>query len=90
MGPDGGGADADAAVTEADVFEQNAGYQAAYSRLAAPEGAAEDPVAGVGDVEAFVGAALVRAVREDAALGARVRAGDAAFVERLAAAGYVV
>lgn len=80
MGPDGGGADADAAVTEADVFEQNAGYQAAYSRLAAPEGAAEDPVAGVGDVEAFVGAALVRAVR----------AGDAAFVERLAAAGYVV
>jgi exportin-2 (importin alpha re-exporter) len=36
--------DADAGLTTIDHEEQNAGYQAAYSRLAASESAAVDPV----------------------------------------------
>jgi len=41
--------DLDAGLTAIDHEEQNAGYQAAYSRLAASEGAAIDPVGYVDD-----------------------------------------
>ena len=44
-------------LTETDYEEQRAGYQAAYSRLAAPESGPDDPVGYVGDV----GAVQVRA-----------------------------
>ena len=39
--------------TEIDYEEQTAGYQAAYSQLAASESGPVDPVANVGDVTAF-------------------------------------
>lgn len=41
--------DADAGLTAIDHEEQNAGYQAAYSRLAASESVAVDPVGYVND-----------------------------------------
>ena len=41
--------DPDAGLTAIDHEEQNAGYQAAYSRLAASENAAVDPVGYVND-----------------------------------------
>lgn len=45
-------------MTEIDYEEQTAGYQAAYSRLAASESGPVDPVAYVGDVRAVLGRAL--------------------------------
>jgi exportin-2 (importin alpha re-exporter) len=45
----GGDEDADAGLTAIDHEEQNAGYQAAYSRLAATESVAVDPVGYVND-----------------------------------------
>jgi len=45
-------------LTEIDYEEQTAGYQAAYSRLAASEGGPIDAVGYVGDVRAFLGKAL--------------------------------
>ena len=45
-------------VTEIDYEEQTAGYQAAYSRLAASESAPVDPVGYVTDVRAFLGRRL--------------------------------
>ncbi|KAL1949825.1 hypothetical protein VTO73DRAFT_8706 [Trametes versicolor] len=47
--------DPDAGLTQIDYEEQTAGYQAAYSRLAAAETAPVDPVAHVRDLPAFVG-----------------------------------
>ncbi|KAH7929305.1 Cse1-domain-containing protein [Leucogyrophana mollusca] len=51
-------ADASAGLTEIDYEEQTAGYQAAYSRLAASESAPVDPVAYVRDPREFLSAAL--------------------------------
>ena len=45
----GGEDDADAGLTAIDHEEQNAGYQAAYSRLAASESVTVDPVRDVND-----------------------------------------
>ncbi|KAF8452427.1 CAS/CSE protein [Boletus edulis BED1] len=45
-------------LTEIDYEEQTAGYQAAYSRLAASESGPVDPMMYVGDVRAFLGRAL--------------------------------
>ena len=42
-------------MTEIDYEEQTAGYQAAYSRLAASESGPDDPVGYVGDMRAFFG-----------------------------------
>jgi exportin-2 (importin alpha re-exporter) len=60
--------DLDAAFTAVDVEEQNAGYQAAYSRLAASEGSAPDPVADIADARAWVEAELACAMVEDEGL----------------------
>lgn len=46
-------------ITEIDYEEQTAGYQAAYSRLAASEAAEEDPVAYVRDPQEFLGQQLM-------------------------------
>lgn len=94
-------ADADAAFTAIDLEEQNAGYQAAYSRLAASEVASldQDPVRDIVDAQVYVGQELVRAVREE---GDRGTAGVKAligrceeevvgpFVKGLADGGYVI
>lgn len=52
--------DPDAGLTIIDHEEQNAGYQAAYSRLAASESAPVDPVAHVGDPRELLNAELDR------------------------------
>ncbi|KZT24288.1 hypothetical protein NEOLEDRAFT_1179287 [Neolentinus lepideus HHB14362 ss-1] len=46
-------ADAEIDFTELDYEEQTTGYQSAYSRLAASEGPAIDPVAGVEDAQEY-------------------------------------
>lgn len=79
-------------LTEIDYEEQSAGYQAAYSRLAASESAPVDPVAYVGDVRAFLGRGLARLERES--LVGFVRAceddGVRVFLEGLVRDGYLV
>ncbi|KAG1767590.1 CAS/CSE protein [Suillus placidus] len=78
-------------ITEIDSEEQTAGYQAAYSRLAAADGVPVDPVAYVRDPRDFLGQALVKA-------GPRVKellvAGDEKvvqpFVQALVASGYAI
>lgn len=50
-----------AGATEIDVEEANAGYQAAYARLAASESARADPAAAVPDENAFLKSALAAA-----------------------------
>jgi exportin-2 (importin alpha re-exporter) len=81
-------------MTEIDYEEQTAGYQAAYSRLAASESAAVDPVAYVGDVQAYLGQELVRASRADGRIKELLQAGSpevvSQFVQSLAMAGYVL
>ncbi|KAG6331701.1 hypothetical protein ID866_7388 [Astraeus odoratus] len=75
-------------LTEIDYEEQTAGYQAAYSRLAAAETAPVDPVAYVKDPKAFLGQALSRT-----RVGTLVAACDPtaqSFVQGLAAQGYVI
>jgi exportin-2 (importin alpha re-exporter) len=52
--------DPDAGFTIIDHEEQNAGYQAAYSRLAASESAPVDPVAHVGDPRELLSTELDR------------------------------
>lgn len=89
------GTDADATsggLTEIDYEEQSAGYQAAYSRLAASESGPVDPVAYVGDVRAFLGRALARV--DKGVLVGLVRGcegeGVGAFLEGLMREGYLV
>lgn len=57
--------DADIAFTQVDIEEQTAGYQAAYSRLAASEAPPTDPTAHIPNPHAYLGQELTRAVRED-------------------------
>jgi exportin-2 (importin alpha re-exporter) len=73
--------DTDAAFTAIDLEEQNAGYQAAYSRLAASEVTSpdQDPVRDIADVQGYVGQELVRATREEGDWGV---GGVKALVER--------
>jgi exportin-2 (importin alpha re-exporter) len=52
-------------ITEVDYEEATAGYQAAYSRLAASETAPVDPVAYVRDPRAYVQQQLQRASQAD-------------------------
>ncbi|KAI5826864.1 Cse1-domain-containing protein [Schizophyllum commune Tattone D] len=87
--------DPDAGITEIDYEEQTAGYQAAYSKLAASETHEPDPVGYVNDVQTFVGTQLVKL--SQAAGQAKVRemlmatgAPSQAFVQKLAAAGFAV
>ncbi|KAI6026014.1 CAS/CSE protein [Pisolithus marmoratus] len=76
-------------LTEIDYEEQTAGYQAAYSRLAAAESATIDPVAYVKDPKEFLGRALSRT-----RVGTLIAACDPGtaqpFVQGLAAEGFVI
>ncbi|KAG2131005.1 CAS/CSE protein [Suillus clintonianus] len=78
-------------ITEIDFEEQTAGYQAAYSRLAAADGAPVDPVAYVRNPQDFLGQALVKA---DPRVKGLLAAGDAKvvqpFLQALAASGYAI
>ena len=84
--------DPDAGLTAVDFEEQNAGYQAAYSRLAAAEGAAPDPVAYVRDPRDFLGQELVRLAKADPRVKTLLGAdpGVAPFLQALAGAGYSI
>ncbi|KAI0321195.1 Cse1-domain-containing protein [Amylostereum chailletii] len=86
--------DTGAGVTDIDLEEQSAGYQAAYSRLATADAAPVDPVAHVGDVQAFVGQEMVKVTRARAEVKSLIAEGDKAaggiFVKSLAGAGYVL
>lgn len=83
---------ADTALTEVDFEEQTAGYQAAYSRLAASEMPEADPVGYVRDAQAYLGQELVRMSKEVRGLKAMLEVADPGgrFVVALAGAGYVL
>ncbi|EIN12120.1 importin alpha re-exporter [Punctularia strigosozonata HHB-11173 SS5] len=84
--------DPDAGLTAIDYEEQNAGYQAAYSKLAASEGAPVDPVASIRDPREYLGQELVRVSKTTPVVKSLIRAGDSSvvtpFVQQLAAAGF--
>ena len=86
--------DPDAGITQIDYEEQTAGYQAAYSRLAAAEAAPVDPVAHVKDLREFVGQALAQMSARDPRVKAWAAQTDASitgpFVQGLAASGYSI
>ena len=85
-------ADPDAGLTQIDYEEQTAGYQAAYSRLAAAEGAPVDPVAHVKDLKAFVGQELSQASARNQRVRGWIETTDMSitgpFVQALAASGF--
>ena len=72
--------DPNVGITEVDYEEQTAGYQAAYSRLAASETVAVDPVAYVGEPRAYVEVQLRRASENDSRVRALMAAGDQEYV----------
>ncbi|KAF9816482.1 hypothetical protein IEO21_04087 [Rhodonia placenta] len=86
--------DPDAGLTAIDFEEQTAGYQAAYSRLAASESVTVDPVAYVRDPREFLGQEMVKLSRQDPRIKTLVAAADATvarpFLASLAGSGYVI
>ncbi|KAG7096402.1 hypothetical protein E1B28_003845 [Marasmius oreades] len=64
-GPSGDDDDAFVAMTAIDEEEQSAGYQAAYSRLAAAESSETDPLSYVTDTQKFLGEEMVRFSKSD-------------------------
>ncbi|TDL23186.1 Cse1-domain-containing protein [Rickenella mellea] len=68
-----GSDDADVALTVIDFEEQTAGYQAAYSKLAASETAQDDPLAYVADTKEYIAQELGRALQSDQRLGSLVK-----------------
>ena len=84
--------DADAGITAIDFEEQTAGYQAAYSRLAASETVSVDPVAHIRDPREYLGSELVKLAQRDPRVKTLVGAADAAvagpFLQALRAAGH--
>ncbi|KAG5652934.1 hypothetical protein H0H81_003010 [Sphagnurus paluster] len=84
--------DPHAGLTEIDFEEQTAGYQAAYSRLAASETPEPDPVAYVRDPQQFLGQELVRLSKSQGpGVKTMIQASSVGpFVQTLAAAGYAL
>lgn len=86
--------DPDAGLTAIDHEEQNAGYQASYSRLAASEAVAVDPVAYIRDPKEYLGQELVRLSKSDGRVKTLLAAGDpnivGPFIQSLSASGYVI
>ena len=60
--------DSDAVFTAIDLEEQSAGYQAAYSRLAASEVSVADPLGDIVDVRAWVDEELAHVEAESGAM----------------------
>jgi exportin-2 (importin alpha re-exporter) len=86
--------DADVGLTDIDYEEQSAGYQAAYSKLAASQSPEADPVAYVQDPRDFLGQELVKFSKSNPQTKALLQAADPAvvgpFVQALSAAGYII
>lgn len=84
--------DPDAGITQIDYEEQTAGYQAAYSRLAASESPEIDPVAYVANPQQFVGERLVAFSKTQQKATTLIAAADrqvvGPFLQALAGAGY--
>ncbi|KAL0945218.1 hypothetical protein HGRIS_000730 [Hohenbuehelia grisea] len=83
------------ALTEIDYEEQTAGYQAAYSRLAAADTVREDPVAYVNNPRDFLGQALVKMSAENktrlhSLIGAANQDAVGPFVRGLGEAGFAL
>jgi exportin-2 (importin alpha re-exporter) len=68
-------------ITEIDYEEATAGYQAAYSRLAASESGPVDPVAYVRDPRAYVRQQLQRASQADPRVKTLIAAADQDVVD---------
>lgn len=84
-----------AGITAIDYEEQTAGYQAAYSKLAASESIEVDPVAHINDPQQYLGEQLVLlSKRQGHQLKAILSAADLPtvrpFMQALSAAGYVL
>lgn len=86
--------DPDAGLTAIDHEEQNAGYQASYSRLAASESIVVDPVAYVRDSREYLGQELVKLSKSDGRVKTLLAAGDpnivGPFIQSLSASGYAI
>lgn len=84
--------DPDAGLTSIDYEEQNAGYQAAYSRLAASETVAIDPVVYVRDPRDFLGQELSRLTKADPRVKTLLTAdpSNGPFLQALASSGYSI
>lgn len=87
--------DPHAVLTDIDFEEQTAGYQAAYSRLAASETPEADPVAYIRDPQQYLGQELVTLSKSHGSLlKSMIAAGPSSvvgpFVQALAHAGYVL
>ncbi|KAG6872821.1 hypothetical protein C0995_006303 [Termitomyces sp. Mi166 len=85
--------DPHAGLTDIDFEEQTAGYQAAYSRLAASETPEVDPVEYVRDPQQFLGQGLVQmSKRHGQSVKAMIEAAPdvGQFIQALASAGYVL
>lgn len=87
--------DPHAAITVIDYEEQTAGYQAAYSKLAASESIEVDPAAYVRDPQQYLGEQLVLlSKRQGQQLKAMLSTADPVtvkpFVQALSRAGYVL
>lgn len=82
--------DPHAGLTAIDYEEANAGYQAAYSRLAASETVVSDPVAWVNDPREYLGQELVRVAQADPRVKTLIAADPAVapLMQALATAGY--
>lgn len=84
-------ADPFAGITEIDYEEQTAGYQAAFSKLAASESAPVDPVAYVKDPNEFLGEELSRLAKSDPKVTQLIAAAGptvAPLMQALQGAGY--
>jgi exportin-2 (importin alpha re-exporter) len=86
--------DPDAGLTSVDYEEQTAGYQAAYSRLAASEKAPQDPAEWVRDPKEYLTQELGRAASQNPRVSQLVSAADqgvvANFVQNLRASGVAI
>lgn len=86
--------DPDEVLRSLDFEEQGAGYQAAYSKLAASETAVEDPVAYIGDTRDFVGGQLSASVKRDPRIRELLKMADSpvviSFLQALSSAGYAL
>lgn len=73
--------DPDEALRSIDFEEQGAGYQAAYSKLAASESVAEDPVAYVSNPRTYLGQQLSAATQRNPKIRALIEASVTGVVD---------
>ena len=82
----------DTGFTSIDIEEQNAGYQAAYSKLAASETGYTDPVGFIQDPQAFLGQSLQVLVKEKPQIRVLLikDSSTQSFIQQLVSDGYSI